>query len=139
MVFNKRELDEADFTFWGSRSRMQSPGRWLCKAGTIRVPPGGAQRDSGERSPTRGRWPAPCLPPPSHLLAPCPRPPPPHLRAQWAQDQGPQPRPAGPGRAPGRPDGLREMSAVKPESRVGPQTRPSGANSGASMPASEQK
>lgn len=75
MVFNKRELDEADFAFWGSRSRMQSPGRWLCKAGTIRVPPGGAQRDSGERSPTRGRWPAPRLPPPSHLLAPCPRPP----------------------------------------------------------------
>lgn len=75
MVFNKRELDEADFAFWGSRSWMQSPGRWLCKAGTIRVPPGGAQRDSRERSPTRGRWPAPCLPPPSHLLAPCPRPP----------------------------------------------------------------
>lgn len=72
MVFNKRELDEADFAFWGSRSRMQSPGRWLCKAGTIRVPPGGTQRDSRERSPTRGRWPAPCLPPPSHLLAPRP-------------------------------------------------------------------
>lgn len=106
MVFNKRELDEADFAFWGSRSRMQSPGRWLCKAGTIRVPPGGAQRDSRERSPTRGRWPAPCLPPPSHLLAPCPRPPTPPPQGTVGSGPGAAAPPRRPGprsRPPRRP------------------------------------
>lgn len=106
MVFNKRELDEADFAFWGSRSRMQSPERWLCKAGTIRVPPGGAQRDSRERSPTRGRWPAPCLPPPSHLLAPCPCPPAPPPQGTVGSGPGAAAPPRRPGprsRPPRRP------------------------------------